>query len=334
MKDERSFEVHLNNLIEFHESGGYWTGHKAQMKWKTSEGERSVLLTKSGLGGFEQWVDAIKKAKENRVLITQQQSKRKYCMKCGNQLTLEAEFCTKCGTILNINQIGNLKEQSIMITQEKGENPPLLKSIVKEKERSIGSVNLEQIGKLKEIADLSEMIKTNEKTIDILKMRYKKGEIDKGTYEKETSEISNEIIETRSNLQNLYSKFALSEEDFIMEYSKTLRLLDSLNNRLVEGAISEEIYKKFYAEFQMKLDNLREIIKIETSDLQLEITKLEVEKASKNKEIEELKARQMIRQITDEEYERKRKPLDDGIQKMVIEFTSKQERLQRFKGLI
>jgi len=127
-------------------------------------------------------------------------------------------------------------------------------------------------------------------------------------------------------------------ESLVTSKSETLRLLENLDKRLIEGKISEETYKKLRVELEEKLEqvnaNLKEKVENELSNLRMEISQAEAKRASKAKELEEYEARYLIGQITREEYEQRKSIIEKEVEEIAAQISSKQKRIQELKELI
>jgi len=124
------------------------------------------------------------------------------------------------------------------------------------------------------------------------------------------------------------------ELDVTSQYKETARVLDSLNRRLAEGAITEETYKKLKSEFELNLGKTRERVEAEVDRVQREILDLKNEKSSKDKEMEELRARQMIGQISMDTFERQRIALERDMRRLDDKISSKEDRLRELQELL
>jgi len=124
------------------------------------------------------------------------------------------------------------------------------------------------------------------------------------------------------------------ELDVISQYGETIRMLDSLDKRLAEGAITEETYKKLKAEFELELEKRKRSVEVEVDRIQREILDLKNEKSSKDKDMEELRARHIIGQISMDTFERQRIALERDIRRLDDKISSKEDRLRELQELL
>jgi len=124
------------------------------------------------------------------------------------------------------------------------------------------------------------------------------------------------------------------ELDVISQHRETTRILDSLDKRLAEGAITEETYKKLKAEFELELEKRKRGVEVEVDRIQREILDLKNEKSSKDKDMEELRARHMIGQISMDMFERQRIALERDIRRLDDKISSEEDRLRELQELL
>jgi hypothetical protein len=145
-------------------------------------------------------------------------------------------------------------------------------------------------------------------------------------------------------------------EDSSFQREKILKLLEKLDERVSTGDITEATYKELKSKYEEKLrqtedaiaqriqkQKTEEIIRIsdtkanienEIKNLSSEISQAESEKALKMKNLEELKARHLIGQITAEDYESRRTIIEKEIQEINTQISSKEEKIRRFQETI
>jgi uncharacterized membrane protein len=143
-----------------------------------------------------------------------------------------------------------------------------------------------------------------------------------------------EMIKEGTPPQEGTPKFTTEPFDIVSEYQKTVNMLESLNERMAKGEISESVYEKIRGDIIIRQREIIEKAKNRIKELEDETSGLQEKKKSFTLELEELKARYATGMIQKSEYEYRKGSIERELEMLERQINTKQEEIQKLKIVV